>query len=119
MKKTSVPPRHAIDISEEAGVRTAFGSDWVQGAMRIARPWSLELAYTREMMAGLLLRPPSAWPRTALLVGPAPVHGKFIRYRPVATHRSRSTRRSTTFASISLPDDPQQLDVRIPAGPTC
>ena len=45
-----------------------FGSDWVQGAMRIARPWSLELAYTREMMAGLLLRG-SNWPRSALLVG--------------------------------------------------
>ena len=37
--------------------------------MRIARPWSLELAYTREMMAGLLLRPADEWPRTALLVG--------------------------------------------------
>ena len=46
-----------------------FGSDWVQGAMRIARPWSLELAYTREMMAGLLLRDEMDWPRSALLVG--------------------------------------------------
>ena len=32
-------PGHAIDISEAAGVRFLhFGSDWVQGAMRIARP---------------------------------------------------------------------------------
>src|SRR3989338_3727443 len=46
-----------IDIREEAGVRTLhFGSEWIQGAMRIARPWNLELEYTREMMAGLLLR---------------------------------------------------------------
>jgi len=46
-----------IDISEEAGVRTLhFGSDWIQGAMRIARPWNLELEYTREMMASLLLK---------------------------------------------------------------
>src|SRR5574340_598280 len=41
-----------IDIREEAGVRTLhFGSEWIQGAMRIARPWNLELEYTREMMA--------------------------------------------------------------------
>lgn len=61
---------HPIDISEEAGVRFLhFGSDWVQGAMRIARPYSLELEYTREMMAALLLRPLPAWPRNALLIG--------------------------------------------------
>ena len=43
-----------IDIREQAGVRTLhFGSDWIQGAMRIARPWRLELDYTREMMASL------------------------------------------------------------------
>lgn len=63
-------PGHSIDISEAAGVRFLhFGSDWVQGAMRIARPWSLELPYTREMMAGLLLRDTARWPRTALLIG--------------------------------------------------
>jgi spermidine synthase len=78
-----------IDISEEAGVRYLhFGSDWIQGAMRIARPWNLELEYTREMMASLLLRegggraaghPPAyssrvlrddaRWPRKVLLIG--------------------------------------------------
>lgn len=56
-----------IDIREEAGVRTLhFGSEWVQGAMRIARPWNLELEYTREMLAGLLLRDA---PRKILLIG--------------------------------------------------
>ena len=60
-------PKHSVDISEEAGVRYLhFGSDWVQGAMRIARPWALELSYTREMMAGLLLRPTNLWPRSAV-----------------------------------------------------
>lgn len=57
----------SIDIREEAGVRTLhFGSEWVQGAMRIARPWNLELEYTREMMASLLLRDA---PRRVLLIG--------------------------------------------------
>ncbi|WP_341236423.1 hypothetical protein [uncultured Limnobacter sp.] len=59
-----------ILISEEKGVRQLhFGSDWVQGAMRIARPYALELEYTREMMAPLLLNPDSQWPRNALFVG--------------------------------------------------
>jgi len=58
-----------IDISEESGVRYLhFGSEWVQGAMRIRRPYALELDYTREMMAGLLLRA-APWPRRALLIG--------------------------------------------------
>ena len=60
----------SIEISEEAGVRYLhFSSDWVQGAMRIRRPNALELAYTREMMAGLLLRPEAPWPRQVLLIG--------------------------------------------------
>ncbi len=59
-----------IDISEEAGVRYLhFGSDWVQGAMRIRKPNALELAYTREMMAGLLLRGAEDWPREVLVIG--------------------------------------------------
>ncbi|WP_332674972.1 fused MFS/spermidine synthase [Aromatoleum sp.] len=59
-----------IDISESAGVRYLhFGSEWVQGAMRIRRPHALELAYTREMMSGLLLRDAESWPRNALVIG--------------------------------------------------
>ncbi len=59
-----------IDICEEAGVRTLhFGSDWIQGAMRIARPWHLELDYTKEMMASLLLREDARYPRKVLLIG--------------------------------------------------
>lgn len=58
-----------IDISEEGGVRYLhFGSEWVQGAMRLRKPDALELEYTREMLAGLLLRPP-AWPARVLLIG--------------------------------------------------
>ncbi|MDX5444983.1 MAG: fused MFS/spermidine synthase [Zoogloeaceae bacterium] len=58
-----------IDVSEEAGVRYLhFGSDWVQGAMRIRDPNALELQYTREMMAGLLLRDED-WPRSVLTIG--------------------------------------------------
>ncbi|MGB8600311.1 MAG: fused MFS/spermidine synthase [Burkholderiales bacterium] len=60
----------SIEASEEAGVRYLhFGSDWIQGAMRIRRPNALELAYTREMMACLLLRKNEAWPKHVLLIG--------------------------------------------------
>ena len=64
-----------IDISEAAGVRYLhFGSDWIQGAMRIRKPNALELAYTREMMAGLLLRDgltedAGQWPKKVLIIG--------------------------------------------------
>lgn len=58
-----------IDISEQGGVRYLhFGSEWVQGAMRIRAPNMLELVYTREMMAGLLLHPED-WPRNVLVIG--------------------------------------------------
>jgi len=60
----------SIDISEQAGVRYLhFGSSWIQGAMRIARPNNLELEYTREMMAALLLRDDARFPRKVLLIG--------------------------------------------------
>ena len=76
-----------IDISEQDGVRYLhFGSTWVQGAMRINRPWNLELEYTREMMASLLLRDEARWPRRVLLIGlGAASLTKFLyRYRPLA-----------------------------------
>ena len=44
-----------------------FGSDFVQGAMRLAKPWTLELEYTRELMLPLLLRDDS--PATVLQIG--------------------------------------------------
>lgn len=59
-----------IIVSEEAGVRTLhFAGSWVQGAMRVARPWQLELRYTREMMMPLLWQPGSDWPKRVLLIG--------------------------------------------------
>ena len=76
-----------ILVSEEAGVRYLhFSSAWIQGAMRIARPYALELEYTKEMMAALLLRPEPAWPRKVLLIGlGAASLTKFLhRHRPDA-----------------------------------
>ena len=117
MKKRSSAPAHSVDISEESGVRYLhFGSDWIQGAMRIARPWSLELAYTREMMAGLLLRQAGKWPRHALLVGlGAGSLAKFIyRYLPDCRITVVEINPQVEFVArhyFKLPDDPLRLDV--------
>jgi len=122
VKRRKEPPQHSVDISEEAGVRYLhFGSDWVQGAMRIARPWSLELAYTREMMAGLLLRDDLRWPGSALLVGlGAGSLAKFI-YRNLPECRSTVVEINPRVEFVArqyfrLPDDPARLSVVIGDG---
>ncbi len=122
MKTRKSHPQHSVDISEAAGVRQLhFGSDWIQGAMRIARPWALELAYTREMMAGLLLRTEKNWPRHALLVGlGAGSLTKFI-YRNLPGCRITVVEINPQVEFIArqyfkLPDDPQRLEVVIGCG---
>jgi spermidine synthase len=79
----------SIDVSEEDGVRYLhFGSSWIQGAMRIARPNTLELEYTREMMFPLLLRGGAGWPRTVLSIGlgAASLVRFLAKHRPRAAH---------------------------------
>jgi spermidine synthase len=112
----------SIEISEEAGVRYLhFGSHWVQGAMRIARPWALELEYTRDMMAALLLRPLSRWPRSVLLIGlGAASLTKFLyRHRPRAVLTVVEIDKAvvdTAFRYFKLPDDPRRVRIEIGDG---
>ncbi|KDB09251.1 hypothetical protein LIG30_1732 [Burkholderia sp. lig30] len=49
-------PRFApVTFSEERGVRYLhFGTEWVQGAMRLSKPLHIELEYAQQMMAWLL-----------------------------------------------------------------
>ena len=57
----------AVVVSEQEGVRMLhLGGDAVQSAMRLASPETLELEYTRAMMAFLLFCPQ---PREVLMVG--------------------------------------------------
>ena len=105
-----------IDISEEAGVRYLhFGSSWVQGAMRIARPFALELDYTREMMVPLLLHDDD-WPRRVLQIGlGAASVTKFLhRHRPQAKITVVEIDPRVEAAArqfFKLPDDPR-IDIR-------
>jgi spermidine synthase len=111
-----------IDIREQAGVRTLhFGSDWIQGAMRIARPWRLELDYTREMMASLLLRDAARFPRTVLLIGlGAASLTKFIyRHYPLAELTVVEIEPRVVAAArqfFKLPEDPVRLNIVIADG---
>jgi len=112
----------SIEISEKGGVRYLhFGSHWIQGAMRIARPWALELEYTRAMLLALLLRPAPKWPRSVLLIGlGAASLPKFLyRNRPRAALTVVEIDAAVVNAALQyfkLPDDPRRLAVEIADG---
>src|SRR5512135_3741711 len=112
----------SIDIREEAGVRTLhFGSDWIQGAMRIARPWNLELDYTKEMMASLLLREDSHFPRKVLLIGLGAASLTKYLYRnfPLAKLTVVEIEPRVVAAAkqfFKLPEDPKRLNIVIADG---
>jgi spermidine synthase len=98
-----------------------FSSDWIQGAMRIARPWALELDYTREMMACLLLKPQPEWPRHALLIGlGAGSLAKFLfRHRPHTQLTVVEIDAQVLAAArqhFKLPEDAQRLRIEIDDG---
>jgi spermidine synthase len=111
----------AIQISEERGVRYLhFGSAYVQGAMRIARPWALELEYTRDLMLPLLLRP-EPWPATVLQVGLGTGSVAKFLFRHRAEARITAVEISAEVLAAArqffrLPDDAQRLRVEIAEG---
>lgn len=74
-----------LEVTEERGVRTLhLGSQAIQSAMRLSRPWDLELAYTRAMMGFLMFNPV---PQAVLLVGLGGGSlAKFIRKQRPQTH---------------------------------
>ena len=89
--------------------------------MRIARPWRLELDYTREMMASLLLRDDARFPRNALLIGlGAASLTKFLyRYYPSAKLTVVEIEPRVVAAArqfFKLPDDPLRLNIVIADG---
>jgi len=112
----------SMEILEEAGVRSLhFGSHWIQGAMRVARPFALELEYTRQMMLPLLLRRGARWPRRVLLIGlGAASLTKFLyRHRPHAALTVIEIESEVVTAArqfFQLPVDPKRLAIIIGDG---
>ena len=93
-----------------------FGSPWVQGAMRIARPWTLELEYTRDLMMPLLLRGGREWPRTVLQVGlgAASITRFLYRHRPLAKLTIVEILPQVVAAArqfFKLPEDPRRVTI--------
>ncbi|MBH1965906.1 MAG: spermidine synthase [Comamonadaceae bacterium] len=50
-----------VNISESDGIRYLhLGTEWIQGSMRIATPYDIDLEYVQRMMAWLLFVPPES-----------------------------------------------------------
>lgn len=60
-----------VNLSESAGVRYLhLGTEWVQGSMRVAAPYDIDLEYVQRMMAWLLfVAPDSVAGRHAMQLG--------------------------------------------------
>ncbi|HQT00316.1 MAG: spermidine synthase [Hydrogenophilales bacterium 16-64-46] len=74
-----------VEVTEARGVRTLhLGSRAIQSAMRVSRPWDLELAYTRAMMGFVMFNPQ---PQQVLMIGLGGGSlAKFIRKHREQTH---------------------------------
>ena len=110
---------HSIEVSEERGVRYLhFGTEWVQGAMRIARPHQLVLAYTQEMLSFLLFR---TAPLRVLMIGlGAGSLPKFFR-REIPATRITVVEVNPAVIPIArnlfrVPDNDERLDVQVGDG---
>lgn len=112
----------SIDIRESNGLRTLhFDGRWMQGAMRISRPWHLALEYTQVMMACLLMRDEGRFPRNILLIGfGAGSLTKFL-YRHCPLAHLTVVEIDARLVDVArehfgLPDDPVRLNVVIGDG---
>ena len=89
--------------------------------MRIARPYTLELEYTREMAACLLLRPDTDWPARILQVGlgAASLTKFWYRHRPEAKQTIIEINPAVVLMaqqSFKLPANEARIDIQIADG---
>ena len=70
-KKTTTAELPEVSVSDDGEVRHLhLGTPWIQGSMRIAAPFDLELEYVQRMMAWLLfVEPTSVARRHAMQLG--------------------------------------------------
>jgi spermidine synthase len=109
-----------VEVREKDGLRALhFGSEWMQGAMRVDSPFELVFEYTRVMMAALLLRE-AGFPQHVLLIGlGAGSQAKYLyRHSPAArlTVVEIEPKVVAASASFDLPDDPDRLEVVVGDG---
>ena len=112
----------SIDIRESNGLRTLhFDKRWMQGAMRVTRPWDLELEYTQVMMACLLMRDESSFPRNILLIGLGAASLTKFLYRNFPQAHLTVVEIDARLVDVArehfgLPDDPVRLNMVIGDG---
>lgn len=115
----SVTHDMTVEVTESRGVRQLhLGTGAIQSAMRINRPWDLELAYTRAMMGFLLFKPA---PQEVMMIGLGGGSlAKFIRkHRPATRITAVEVSAQVVAAARShfeLPSDDDRLQVRIEDG---
>lgn len=97
-----------VTLSEEGGVRYLhFGTEWIQGAMRISRPHELVLSYTQQMMAWLLFEEPEREHKLAILgLGAASLLRYCMKYTQSDIHTVELNPRVTAMCKtfFRLPD---------------
>lgn len=109
-------PRFApVTFSEERGVRYLhFGTEWIQGAMRINKPDRIELEYAQQMMAWLLfLETPKRVVQLGL--GAAALTKFAYRFLPRARVEAVELNPAVVVAArtmFALPPDDARLTVR-------
>ena len=118
MPRAAAPPALApATMSESDGVRYLhLGTPWVQGAMRVRSPQSIELEYVQRMMAWMLLRPSAELTRghaVQLGLGAASItrycHG-VMRMRTTAVELNPTVIQACRMW-FRLPDDGPRLSV--------
>lgn len=115
----SVTSKVTVEVTETRGTRQLqLGTQAIQSSMRLSRPWDLELAYTRAMMAFLLFKP---GPAEVLMVGLGGGSlAKFIRKHRPATHITAVEISAQVVAAARshffLPEDDEQLCVVLEDG---
>ncbi len=115
----SVSPEMTVEVTEARGIRQLqLGTQAIQSAMRISRPWDLELAYTRAMMACLLFL---TGPDAVLMIGLGGGSlAKFIRkHRPATNITAVEISPQVVSAAHShffLPEDDEHLRVLVGDG---
>ena len=108
MSNTSPSIDDEPTMSEFDGIRYLhFGTEWVQGAMRIKKPSELVLAYTQQMMAWLLFLEPSKSAHVGILgLGAGSLLRYTLKHTPCAVETAEWNPRVTAMcrAYFRLPN---------------
>lgn len=95
-------------LSELGGIRYLhFGTEWVQGAMRVGKPAQLVLSYTQQMMAWLLFLEPSKSDEVGILgLGAGSLLRYTLKHTPVSVETVEWNPQVTAIcrAYFRLPD---------------